>query len=251
MVILRVLGFVPHPIFCVSQPGQDVRLKQVKAVADRLFERSALKTVFALNGEIVIRTFALVSTFSLFTNLSSSFGTVVLATNTLLLQVVTFAAYFIDGLAFATESMAGMLHGRGERTGLRQLMAVSGAISLCMGLLFSVAFIAAPHLLFSMLTNHANILNQVPQYVFWLLPILGFGSIAYLLDGYFLGLTQGRILRQSSVFAALLGFLPTATLAWQLQNVHFLWLALSLFMLTRVLTLGLSVPNTLKSDPLK
>jgi multidrug resistance protein, MATE family len=227
---------------------QDVRLRQVRAVISRLFDRAALKVVFALNGEIVIRTFALVSTFSLFTNLSSSFGTVVLATNTLILQVVTFAAYFIDGLAFATESIAGVLHGRGEITGLRQLMVVSGSISLGLGLLFSMAFIAAPDALFRLLTHHTNILTQVPSYVRWLFPILGLGSIAYMLDGYFLGLTQGRILRQSSVVAALFGFLPAAILAWQLQNVHLLWLALSLFMSARVVTLALKVPNTLKPN---
>jgi multidrug resistance protein, MATE family len=244
--------------YCMVLTGlflcQDVRLRQVQAVIDRVFERSALKVVFALNGEIVIRTFALVSTFSLFTNFSSSFGTVVLATNTLLLQVVAFAAYFIDGLAFATESMAGVLQGQGETshrrtTNLRQLLVLSGSISVCLGLLFAIAFTTAPNALFGLLTHHANILDQVPQYAPWLLPVLGFGSIAYMLDGYFLGLTQGRILRQSSVIAALLGFLPTATLAWHLQNVHLLWLALSLFMLTRAVTLGFRIPDTLKSKP--
>lgn len=225
--------------------SREVQFKQVQRVADRIFDLSALKTAFVLNGEIVIRTFALVTTFSLFTNFSSALGTVVLATNTVLLQVVTVAAYFIDGLAFATESMAGVLHGRGTTNGLRQLVWVAGATSLMLGLLFASAFITSAQSLFRLLTNHADIIDQVQSYVIWLLPILGFGSIAYMLDGYFLGLTQGRILRQSSILAALLGFLPMAILAWHLRSVHLLWLSLSLFMVLRVVTLGSQVSKTL------
>lgn len=225
--------------------AQDVQFKQVRAVADRLFELPALRAAFLLNGEIVIRTFALVTTFSLFTNLSSAFGTVTLATNTVLLQVVTFAAYFIDGLAFATESIAGVLQGRGTPAGLRQLVWVSGGASLSLGLLFALLFIADSQTLFRLLTSHSDVLNHVQNYVVWLLPVLGFGSIAYMLDGYFLGLTQGPILRQSTLIAALLGFAPMATLAWSRQSPHLLWLALSLFMLLRALTLGFKVPKTL------
>ena len=81
---------------------RELRFGQVQAIAGRILDPLALRAAFALNGDIFVRTFALVSTFALFTNLSSVLGTVVLATNTLLLQVVTLAAYFIDGLAFAT-----------------------------------------------------------------------------------------------------------------------------------------------------
>ncbi len=225
--------------------GREVRFRQLRNVAHRLLDGPALKAAFVLNGEIVIRTFALVTTFSVFTNLSASFGTVILAANTILLQVVTFAAFFIDGLAFATESMAGVLQGQGVRLGLRSLVWVAGGVSLILGLLFAGTFIFAARLLFPLLTSHVNVLDQIQQHVFWLLPVLGLGSIAYMLDGYFLGLTQGRILRQSSLIAALIGFAPTAVLAWCFQNSNLLWLALSLFMLMRALTLGLKVRDTL------
>jgi len=215
------------------------------AIAPRLWERSALKGLFLLNGEIFLRTLALVTTFSLFTSLSAGFGVAVLASNTLLLQAITVAAYFIDGLAFATESMAGILYGQGGR-GLKQLLHLSGGASLGLGLLFGLLCITQSQVLFGRLTNHADLLALVQRSVIWLLPVLGFGSLAYMLDGYFLGLAQGRILRQSSVAAALLGFGPMAFVAWRLQNLDLLWLALTGFMLMRALTLGLQVSRTLK-----
>ena len=205
----------------------------------RIFELSALKAVFALNKDILIRTLALITTFAVFTNLSATMGTGILASNTLLLQVVTLAAYFIDGIAFATESIAGNLQGQGASHQLIPLLKLAGGSSLLAGLCFAIVFGLFPQFLFSLLTNHSEVIAQINNYVWWLLPILSFGSIAYMLDGYFLGLTAGKILRQSTLIAALLGFAPVAIAAWYFQVNHLLWLALTVFMILRSITLGL------------
>ncbi|HEY9748229.1 MAG TPA: guanitoxin biosynthesis MATE family efflux transporter GntT [Allocoleopsis sp.] len=225
---------------------REVRWSQVQAIAAKIWEPVALKAAFTLNREILIRTFALISTFAVFTNLSSTFGTNVLATNTVLLQVVTLAAYFIDGLAFATESLAGIFRGQGTNEQLRLLLWISGGTSFVFGLGFAIAFISNPDLCFGLLTNHTDVLQRINQYVVWLLPVLGFGSIAYMLDGYFIGLTAGKILRRSVVVAAVVGFAPVAIAAWYWQNTHLLWLALTLFMTTRALMLGKQVPGSLR-----
>lgn len=226
---------------------REVRFGSVQAIAGQILDPLALKATFALNGDILVRTFTLVSTFALFTNLSSSLGTVVLATNTLLLQVVTLAAYFIDGLAFATESFAGIFRGKGISNQLVSLVQVSGGASLSLGIIFALLFALFPGTLFALLTNHKEVIDPINSYVWWLLPVLGFGSIAFMLDGYFLGLTEGRILRRATLTAALVGFGPVAVAAWQFQSSQMLWLALSLFMAARVVTLGVQVPRTLRN----
>jgi MATE family multidrug resistance protein len=226
---------------------REIQFSQVRAVASKLLDLSALKATFTLNREILIRTYALMTAFALFTNLSSTLGTVILAANAVLLHVVTLAAYFIDGLAFATESFAGIFQGKGNRQALVRLVQVSGGTSLFLGLGFAIAFNLSPTPLFRLLTSHAEITQGIENYVLWLLPVLGFGSLAYMLDCYFLGLTNGLILRNSSLIAALLGFAPGAIVAWKFQSNHLLWLALSLFMAARALTLGLKVPGTLRN----
>lgn len=110
----------------------------------------------------------------------------------------------------------------------------------------AIAFTLAPVALFSLLTNHGNVINHLQQYVIWLLPVLGFGSIAYMLDGYFLGLTSGRILRNAAITALLVGFAPMAAIAFYTRSNHLLWLSLALFMGARVVTLGTQVPRTLQ-----
>lgn len=212
---------------------REIRLSSVRAIAGRVLDPVALKATFLLNGDILVRTFALVSTFALFVNLSSTLGTLILATNTLLLQVVSFAAYFIDGIAFATESFAGFFQGQNQRQRLKALLRLAGSASLGLGLLFAIGFNLFPVALFRLLTNHAPVLAIIPQFVPWLFPVLGFGSIAYMLDGYFLGLTSGRVLRNAAILSTLVGFVPIAVIAWKLHSPHLLWLALSTFMLAR------------------
>lgn len=111
------------------------------------------------------------------------------------------------------------------------------------GLGFALIFGLLPQPLFSLLTSHAEVIVLIKSYVWWLLPILGFASVAYMLDGYFLGLTAGKILRQSTLIAAMIGFAPMAIAAWYWQVNHLLWLALALFMATRSITLARKINN--------
>jgi len=224
--------------------SREVAWAQAQAVFPKVWNAAALKSLVLLNGNIVIRTFALITTFALFTNLSSAMGATVLAANTLLLQVVTLAAYFIDGLAFATETYAGQFHGAGEGNRLRALAKLSGGLSLALGLAIALLFALFPQPLFRLLTHHADVLEGVRQSVWWLLPLLGFGSLAYMLDGYFLGITAGNVLRTSALISSLLGFAPIAAIAWQTQSNALLWLALTCFMAARMVTLWLALRQT-------
>jgi MATE family multidrug resistance protein len=172
-------------------------------------------------------------------------GTQTLAANTLLLQVVTLSAYFIDGIAFATESFAGRFYGSGDRHQLRRLLWFGGGTSIAIALTFALSFVLLPQVLFGVLTSHRQVIDTVQTYVWWLVPVLGMGAIAYMLDGYFLGLTAGKILRNATVLAAGVGFLPLAFVAQALENPHILWLALTGLMAARAATLSWAVPKSL------
>ena len=209
-----------------------------------IWQPEVIMATFILNRDILIRTFSLISTFAVFTNLSSYLGTLVLATNTLLLQVVTLAAYFIDGLAFATESLAAYSYGEGNQQQLKVLVKLSGIISVTLGLIFALVFCLFPTPLFSLLTNHLEVIDNIGSYVFWLIPVLAFGGMAYMLDGYFLGLTQGSLLRNSTLIASVGGFLPFAIVGWWLNSSHVLWLGLAMFMAARAITLGMAIPDS-------
>jgi multidrug resistance protein, MATE family len=215
----------------------------------QLLDPTALQKMLSLNSAILVRTFALLSAFAVFTNASSAIGKDALTSNTLLLEVVSVSAYFIDGFAFATESCAGVLQGQGPSQDparqLQQLLQLAAGLSLMVAIAFATLFNCFPTQLLGLLTSHPNIVQQSQHYIIWLFPVLGFGSFAYTLDGYFLGLSAGKILRNSSLIATFGGFLPIAIVGWQQQNIHILWLAMASFMFTRAITLAGKLRSTL------
>ncbi|MEL7508485.1 MAG: MATE family efflux transporter [Cyanobacteria bacterium J06554_1] len=212
-----------------------------------LWNRRAIRDLFRLNRDIMVRTWALLVSFGVFTNLSGIMGTETLAVNTLLIQALMLVSYFLDGIAFAAETYAGKFYGQGDRSGLSALATVGGGLSVGLGVGFAIAFIIFPQFLFGLLTDHQTVLTQLDRYVLWLLPVFGFGAIAFMLDGYFLGLTSGTILRNSTVLATLVGFVPLAIVAYLRQSPHGLWLAMTCFMAIRALTLVWAVPSSFKS----
>ena len=218
---------------------------EVRRLLPHVRERAALRGFFSLSADITVRTLLLVSAFAVFTNLAAAMGTAVLAATAVLRQVVMLAAWFVDGFAFAVESLAGVFAGSGDRTSLRRVLRLSLVWGLGTSTIFALAFVLLPRPLFGLLTDHAEILDLVEHYAIWLLPVLVFSAPAYVLDGYFLGLTRGRVLRRAMVVSALVGFAPLAVAAHVSGNAHVLWAALGVFMLARTITLGRRVPPTL------
>ena len=197
-----------------------------------------IKRLFRLNGDILLRTIALMSAFALFLNFSAVFGTVVLAANTILNRLQSLAAYFIDGAAFATESLAGICAGAGDRRALVRLRRMALTTGFAASLPFVAVLLLLPNPLIGLLTSHTETAALAVRYAPWLIPVLLLGSLAYIYDGYFLGLTQGRVLRNSMLVSFVVAFLPLAATALHAHSNHLLWAAMSAFMLTRTATLA-------------
>jgi MATE family multidrug resistance protein len=202
-----------------------------------VLDRPRMIALFRLNRDILIRTMLLVTSFAVFTNFSSLLGTTLLAANSILLRVFYLAAYLIDGAAFACESLAGIYYGRRDAASLRRLTRLAVATGLGFAALVLTVFLIAPLPLLRLLTSHEEVIAVCVRYGPWMIPTLTFGSVAFVYDGIFLGLTQGRTLRNAMLFCTLGVFLPVAWVAVRLESNHLLWAAMGLFMLARAATL--------------
>ena len=68
--------------------------------------------LFYINFDIFIRTLLLTFAFLWFNYLSSKLGENILAINTILIQFILFAAFFLDAYAFSTEGVISYSVGR-------------------------------------------------------------------------------------------------------------------------------------------
>lgn len=238
-VLMAVLGVL---LVLGSWPRSGAALRELLAAAR---DRGTAQ----LNLDLLVRTLLLVSAFAVFTNLSALFGTVVLAANTLLLRVLSIGSYFIDGAAYATESLAGRELGRGDRSKLREVLQLSLVSGEAFAWLVLFPALLAPGWVFGLLTSHNEVVELATVWRWWLVPTLAFGALAYILDGFFLGLTAGRTLRNAMLLSALLGFAPLAFWAASGGGATVLWLAMVCLMATRALTLAVRVPAALAPLP--
>ncbi len=221
---------------------------QIPIVRQAIFNLESIKKNIKFNGNLFVARLAFVLMLAAFTNISSMLGTLVLAANTLLIEMIYFAAAFLDGLSFATESVTGNLWSAGSQKKLIPLMKLSGSISLTTGLGFAVLLIGLPDPLFSLLTNHPEVIGEIHHYLLWLLPILEIWALTLMLQGYFLGLTDVCLIRNSMVSAIAIGFMPGAAAAWKFHNEQVIWLALLLFLVVRLIVLAIRVPRSLSLD---
>ena len=227
---------------------KQVQWHEVKAVAGKVFQASAFKTVFALSGNIFIMTLITLCCFNIFQDLSSNMGTIVFADNTLMMQIVILNFFIIEGLSLATETLTGQFVGKKANEQLMPVVAVSVVTSILLGLSLATVSVLFPETTFGLLTDHTEVTGSIHTYVDWLLPVMGFSSLAFILDGYFLGLAEGDTIRNASLGSMAFGFAPVAAAGVYFHSNHLLWLSLSMFMVVRAIIYATQLPRTFKSD---
>ncbi|MDF5721010.1 MAG: guanitoxin biosynthesis MATE family efflux transporter GntT [Rhizonema sp. PD37] len=227
---------------------KQINWEEVRCVSGKIWATSALKSTMVLNSNIFVTYLLILVAFIIFDYQSSSMGTIVYTENALLIQIYTLTGYVIGGIGCCTETLTGNFKGKGATNLLVPLLGIAVGSSLLVGLSFTGACVLFPQTVFGLLTNHTEVTENIGVYVSWLVPVLGFGSIAWMLEGYFSGLAEGHTLRNVSLVAIVLGFAPIAFVAWQFHSNHLLWLALSLLYAIRMVALTLQLPRTLGSD---
>jgi MATE family multidrug resistance protein len=223
----------------------------VPAAIQELFDWVALKETFALKGNILIRFLVLISVYSIFTNLSATMGTTVLAQNGLLLQIALLSQFTIQGVGVTMQTLTANFKSKGNTQQIIPLLIVSLVTSVVIALGFAGTSIFFPDQVFGLLTNHTEVNQEINQYTIWLLPILVITAITFMLEGYFIGLKEGATLRNTVLLSFVVGFIPLLIAAWYFHNNHLLWSTLLSYMTSNMILLGISVPGTFKDKSLE
>jgi len=209
-----------------------------------LADATEIRKFFSVNRDIFIRTLCLIFTFSFFTAKSAEQGDLVLAANTILLQLWMVASYGIDGFAYAAESMIGRFKGAKNLPLIKKAVWYNLAWGLSIGLAGSLVYGIFDQQILNIFTDKQNVINLALSVVFWtvLAPLIS--SICYILDGVFIGATETKPMRNTMLAATFLFFLPVYYVGTELFGVHGLWLAMVLFMAVRGAALAFFLPGT-------
>jgi len=212
-------------------------------VHEKLLELEPIKKFFAVNRDIFLRTLCLIFTFSFFTAKSATFGDVVLAANTILLQLWMIVSYGIDGFAFAAESLIGRYTGSREQQKVKRAATYCFAWGLAIGVIASGVYWIFDESILKLFTDQQPVIAAALLVFGWTIAGPTVSSFCYIWDGIFIGATATAPMRNSMLIATAAVFLPVYFLAVPYLGNHAIWLAMVSFMIARGATLSWYAPR--------
>ena len=151
----------------------------------QLFTHDAMKRLFQVNRDIFLRTLCLVAVTVFFTSTGAAFGDVVLAVNTLLMQLFTLFSYIMDGFAYAGEALTGKYIGAGNRQELQRTIRHLFGWGIALSLAFTLLYGIGGKEFLGLLTNEQSVISASGDYFYWVLAIPFAGFAAFLLRSHF------------------------------------------------------------------
>ena len=212
----------------------------------RLLDGAALKKMLAANRDIMIRTLLLVFSFGFFINQSAQFGDVVLAANHILLQLISFAAFFLDGYAFVVESLVGSSLGAKRRESFDIAVKRSSILALVTAAVLALLLLLFGSSAVVVLTDIEPVQAAAQGSLFLAAIYIFFSFAAFQLDGIFIGASFTRQMRNAAILS-----IAAFLLAWWMLMDRFgvkgLWWAMIIYVSARAYALLLFYPALRKS----
>jgi MATE family multidrug resistance protein len=203
---------------------------------EKLIVKSKLLKLFNINFDIFIRTLFLTFSFLWVTYLGSKLGEDYLAVNTILMQFIILAAFFLDAYAFSTEGIIGFTVGRKNIKSFLSVVKNSLQLSFFTALIISTIYLIFFKQIVNIITD-IEILRFISyKHLIWIIVIPPLASFCYQLDGIFIGASQTKEIRNAMI-VSVLSFIGLSIYLTRYFGNHGLWFSLLLFMILRSLTL--------------
>lgn len=218
----------------LARPYIKSRLSQIKWRT--IFDAEALGRFFRVNRDIFLRTLCLIFVTLWFTRAGAGQGNMILAANAILMQLFILFSYFMDGLAYSAETLAGRATGAGNgnemRLTIRALMQWGSGLALFFSLLY---FIGGDSII-GLLTDEAGVAATARRYMPWAVTVPLVSFVAFTWDGICIGATATRQMLLSMAIATAVFFAAWLLAGPRLGNDG-LWLAFILYLATRSIVL--------------
>jgi MATE family multidrug resistance protein len=202
--------------------------------------------MLAANRDIMIRTLLLVFSFGFFINQSAQFRDFVLAANHILLELISFAAFFLDGYAFVVESLVGSSLGAKRRDSFDIAVKRSSILALVKAAVLALLLLLFGDSVVAVLTDIEPVQAAAQGSLFLAAIYIFFSFAAFQLDGIFIGASFTRQMRNAA-FLSIAVFLAAWWILMDRFGVNGLWWAMIIYVAARADALLLFYPALRKS----
>ncbi|MEW7007112.1 MATE family efflux transporter [Lentilitoribacter sp. EG35] len=221
-------------------------LPEAKPSFLRIIDGQEFRKLMSLNGDIMIRSFALVTAFAWFTRQGGQFGDQTLAANAILINFVMIAGYFLDGIATAAEQLAGRSIGANYKPAFIKAIKLTVIWSFILAGVLFVFFWIFGNVLIDIITTEEDVRRIAKTYYLWAALIAFTGVVAFQMDGVYIGATWSQDMRNMMLLSLAVFIISSLILATYWEN-HGLWVALNIFMGIRGISLTMILPRKIKS----
>ena len=210
-----------------------------------IFTKKKVLRLLTINFDIFLRTVCLTFAFLWINFLSSKINQEFIAVNTILLHLLTIAAFFLDAYAYSAEGVIGYTVGKKSEKSFLLTVSNSIQLSFITGLIIGVFYIFFSKDIINLITNLDIMRYHTYEYLFWLVLLPPIASICYQLDGIFIGATETKSMRNSTVVSVAL-YLLISTIFVELFGNHGIWMSVVCLMFFRSITLYLQFGNIIR-----
>jgi putative MATE family efflux protein len=200
---------------------------------------AGMRGMLSIGGAILIRTAALLGSFTVASAVCARFGAASLGAHQIAFQLFVFLALVLDAIAIAGQVIVGRMLGASDGEGARAAARRMIGWSLVVGCVFGLALLALHDVLPRLFTDDERVVDKAQ--VLW--PLFALmqpaGAVVFALDGILIGAGDARYLAMAMVVAGLFVFVPISLAAlhfdWGLAGV---WWGLNALMAARLATIG-------------
>jgi putative MATE family efflux protein len=198
-------------------------------------EPKKMRAQLVLGRDLVLRTAAFQACNLSATAVAAHTSTATVGAHQVLLQLWFFLALMMDAVAIAAQSLIGEALGAHDEHRARALAWQVTGYGLAFGVVLAAVFAALTGVLPSVFTQDSVVLGEIPHGWWLFIVLLPVGGVVFALDGVLVGAGDAVFMRNSTLLAAVAGFLPvvwaSSLFGWGLAGI---WAAYNVMLLIRL-----------------
>ncbi|WP_433465439.1 MATE family efflux transporter [Spirillospora sp. CA-128828] len=188
---------------------------------------------------LIIRTAALRVVLIVGTSIAARMGDAEIAAYQVGFQIWTLLAFALDAIAIAGQAITGRYLGASDVTGTRAVTRRMVWWGIGCGVVFGLMILVARPWLPGLFTQDVDVRHMLLASLFLVAVLQPVAGVVFVLDGILIGAGDGPYLAATTLVATAV-FLPAAIVLFRTDaGLIGLWVAIGLWMLTRMLTLSL------------